>query len=117
VSDRLLGPVDPVVGYPGRPAKPPAFRALPDPNATVMFFQQREVIRAAARDAGRPDVDLPVVVRANLLAGTSVAEGVEALLAFTAATGVTEVFVDAAPLASTVDELLDVVGQFLAAAS
>lgn len=94
----------------------PAIR-LPDPNAVEVFRLQRETVRAGAREAGRPDTDLPAVVRANLYPGTSIAQATEAMLAFAEATGVTDVFVDAAPLARSVDDLLGVVGKFLAAVS
>jgi probable F420-dependent oxidoreductase len=79
-----------------------------------MFTAQREVVRAAARQAGRGDDDLPVVLRVNVRAGTSVAQVTDAMAAVAAETGITDMFVDLMYLAQDVDGALELAASLLA---
>lgn len=88
---------------------------IPGYFTTERFAGQREVIRAAAKEAGRPDPDLPVVLRANVRAGTSVEQIVDALESVAEGTGITDMFVDLMYLASSVDEALDLASHLLSA--
>jgi probable F420-dependent oxidoreductase len=86
---------------------------IPGYFSPEMFTGQRQVIRAAARAAGRGERDLPVVLRANVMAGTSVEQMCEALETVAAATGITEMFVDLMYSARNVDEALDLASRLL----
>jgi probable F420-dependent oxidoreductase len=88
---------------------------IPGYFTTERFAGQREVIRAAAKAAGRPDGDLPVVLRANVRAGTSVEQIVDALESVAEGTGITDMFVDLMYLASSVDEALELASRLLSA--
>jgi probable F420-dependent oxidoreductase len=79
------------------------------------FAAQREVIRTAARQAGRSDGDLRVVLRANVMAGTSVEQIVDALHKAAEGTGITDMFVDLMYIAARVDEALDLASRLLSA--
>jgi probable F420-dependent oxidoreductase len=80
-----------------------------------MFTRQREVIRSAARAAGRGDGDLPTVIRVNVLPGTSMAEVTDAMMAVAAATGITDMFVDLMYVARDTNEALALAADLLAA--
>jgi probable F420-dependent oxidoreductase len=82
-----------------------------------MFTGQRQVIRDAARVAGRGEQDLPVVLRANVATGTPVEQIVDELETAAAATGITDMAVDLMYLAKDVDEALDLVSRLLTATS
>jgi hypothetical protein len=56
-----------------------------------------------------------VVLRANVRAGTSVEQIVDALEVVSAGTGITDMFVDLMNLATTIDEALDLVSRLLSA--
>jgi alkanesulfonate monooxygenase SsuD/methylene tetrahydromethanopterin reductase-like flavin-dependent oxidoreductase (luciferase family) len=88
---------------------------IPGYFSPEMFTGQRQVIQAAAEAAGRGERDIPVVLRANVMAGTSVDQICEALETVAAATGITDMFVDLMYLARSVDEALDLVARLLAA--
>jgi probable F420-dependent oxidoreductase len=87
---------------------------VPGRFAPEKFTAQREVIRAAARQAGRGDADLPVVLRVNVLAGTSVGQVTDAVQEVAAGTGITDIFVDLMYLALDVDGALDLAARLLA---
>jgi probable F420-dependent oxidoreductase len=87
---------------------------IPGRFAPEMFTAQREVIRGAARQAGRGDADLPVVLRVNVLAGTSVSQVTDAVQEVAVGTGITDIFVDLMYLAQDVDGALDLAARLLA---
>jgi probable F420-dependent oxidoreductase len=87
---------------------------IPGYFSPEMFERQREVIREAARKAGREE-DLPVVLRANVAAGTTVEQIADVLQTVAAGTGITDMFVDLMYLARDVDEALDLVARLLTA--
>ncbi|HEY3753616.1 MAG TPA: TIGR03619 family F420-dependent LLM class oxidoreductase [Pseudonocardiaceae bacterium] len=76
------------------------------------LIAQRETIRAAARDSGRSE-DVPVVVRVNPAAGTSVQEIVDVVGAVAEQTDITDIFVDLMYLSKDVDEALDLARRLL----
>ena len=88
--------------------------AIPGRFSPEGVNRQREVIREAAREAGREE-DLPVVLRANVAAGTTVEQIADALQTVAAGTGITDMFVDLMYLARDVDEALDLVARLLTA--
>lgn len=85
--------------------------------APEMFVAQREVIRQAAREAGRGEQDLPAVLRANVAKGTTVGQVADALETVAATTGITDMFVDLMYVVTDVDEALDVAARLLAEVS
>lgn len=90
---------------------------IPRSFSPEMFSRQREVIREAARAAGRGAHDLPTVLRANVARGTSVEQVVDSLETVAEQTGITDMFVDLMYVATDVEEALDLAARLLAAVS
>jgi probable F420-dependent oxidoreductase len=86
---------------------------IPDFMSPGMFLAQWAVIRRAAEQAGRGDLELPTVLRVNAPAGTPVRQITEALATVAAETGITDMFVDLMYLAQDVDHALDLAARLL----
>lgn len=88
---------------------------IPRLFAPETFLAQREVIRQAAREAGRGDREPATVLRANVERGTSVAQVADALHTVAERTGISDMFVDLMYIASDVDDALELASRILAA--
>jgi alkanesulfonate monooxygenase SsuD/methylene tetrahydromethanopterin reductase-like flavin-dependent oxidoreductase (luciferase family) len=88
---------------------------IPRLFAPETFVAQREVIRQAAREAGRGDREPATVLRANVERDTSVAQVADALHTVAERTGISDMFVDLMYVASDVDDALELASRVLAA--
>jgi probable F420-dependent oxidoreductase len=89
---------------------------LPGALSAERIIAQRDIIRAAAKEAGRPE-DVLTTLRVNVAAGTSVAEIVDAMENVAEKTGITDMLVDTMYLVSDVDESLAMAEELLSAVS
>jgi probable F420-dependent oxidoreductase len=80
------------------------------------LLAHREIIQAAAREAGRSE-DIPTVLRVNTTHDTGVPQIVDAVGAVAERTGITDIFVDLMYIATGVDEALDMARDLLAGLS
>jgi hypothetical protein len=77
-----------------------------------LLLRQRDIVRAAARDAGRAE-DVPVVLRVNVGRGTPVEQIADTLGRVHEQTGIEDMFVDPTYLVADVDEALELAARLL----
>jgi probable F420-dependent oxidoreductase len=85
---------------------------IPGTSTVDLLLRQRDIVRAAARDAGRAE-DVPVVLRVNVGRGTPVEQIADTLGRVHEQTGIEDMFVDPTYLVADVDEALELAARLL----